>query len=319
MKRLTAILAGISKDMQGLEIAPWHAPLVAKRDGWNSYILDVFDTPTLQSKAEADPNIKPSDHKIEKVDFVGSAVDIADLVPSKLHQTFDYIVSSHNFEHLPNPIRFLQGCQSVLKPGGTLSMAVPDGRACFDYFRPHTVTADWLEAFAHKRTRPSDKDIFTTRTSFAALSTGVADVTAFYVNCNVNGVKCTSPLDAAPRFWELPPSETYLDTHCSVMTPASLRLMLLDLTHLGLLHMSVESISQPNGCEFFVRLVNEEPARLTATDLQAERNRLMRLIWRERTGAGPILADASALPGRVVKRAAGQLRLLAGMARRRFQ
>lgn len=319
MKRLDIILAGLDKDMRGLEIAPWHAPLVAKRDGWNTHILDVFDTSTLQSKADADPNIRPSDHKIEQVDFVGSATDIAELVPLDLHQTFDHIVSSHNFEHLPNPIRFLQGCQRVLKPGGVLSMAVPDGRACFDYFRPHTVTADWLEAYARNRTRPADKDIFTSRTHFAALDTGVSEVTAFFVDCNVNDVKCTSPLDAAPRFWELPPSETYQDTHCSVITPASLNLILVDLTHLGLLNMSVQHISRTNGCEFFVRIKNEEPARLSAPDLQAERNRLMRRIWRERSGVGPIFADAAALPVRVAKRAIGKLRLLAGMARRRLQ
>ena len=70
------------------------------------------------------------------------------------------MISSHNFEHSPNPIRFLQGCGKVLKPGGVLSMALPDKRACFDYFRPHTTLGQWLEAFFAERERPTPAQVF---------------------------------------------------------------------------------------------------------------------------------------------------------------
>ncbi|OIQ69749.1 ubiquinone biosynthesis O-methyltransferase [mine drainage metagenome] len=111
-------------------------------------ILDVFDRETLQKRGAADMQQNWRDMSLlDEVDYVGSATEVASLVPTELHGTFDYIVSSHNFEHLPNPIKFLQGCASLLKPGGLITMAVPDHRACFDYFRPHTVIGDWLEAY----------------------------------------------------------------------------------------------------------------------------------------------------------------------------
>ena len=89
---------------------------------------------------------------IEDVDLVGSSTHIGELVRARGEAgTFDYVVSSHNFEHLPNPIRFLQGCAEALRPGGILSMAIPDRRACFDYFRPVTRLSDWIQAFVEDR------------------------------------------------------------------------------------------------------------------------------------------------------------------------
>ena len=53
---------------------------------------------------------------IEEVDLVGSCTHIGKLVRARGEAgKFDYIVSSRNFEHLPNPIRFLQGCAAARK------------------------------------------------------------------------------------------------------------------------------------------------------------------------------------------------------------
>ena len=129
MTRNEQILRGLNKSMRGLEIAPYFSPLAPKRDGYNCTTLDVFDREELVRRAAADPNIPEEGlGRIEPVDFVGSATEIADLVPSPEHGAFDYIVSSHNFEHLPNPIRFLQGCERLLKPSGIL-FAGHSGRA----------------------------------------------------------------------------------------------------------------------------------------------------------------------------------------------
>src|SRR5580658_539233 len=138
MDRREQILKHITKRQRGIEIGPWFAPLAAKRDGYNCLSFDVFDTETLRKNAEGDPFVDSSCvSSIEGVDIVGSSTEICDIIAARGElSTFDYIVSSHNLEHLPNPIRFLQGCHKVLKPGGYLSMAVPDKRACFDYFRP---------------------------------------------------------------------------------------------------------------------------------------------------------------------------------------
>ena len=40
---------------------------------------------------------------------------------------FDFLVSSHVLEHMPDFIAVLRGWQRVLKPGGIMGVAVPDG------------------------------------------------------------------------------------------------------------------------------------------------------------------------------------------------
>ena len=39
-------------------------------------------------------------------------------------------------------------------------MAVPDRRATFDFFRPHTVAGDWLAAYLDDRARPTFQQSF---------------------------------------------------------------------------------------------------------------------------------------------------------------
>jgi SAM-dependent methyltransferase len=299
--RRSVILEGITKDMRGIEIAPWFAPLTPKRDGFNCATLDVFDKPALLRKAEIDPNIpREGIALIEDVDFVGSATEIAEIVPIEMHGTFDYIVSSHNFEHLPNPIAFLQGCQKILKEGGILSMAVPNMRACFDIFRPHTTIIDWLFAFKQKRTKPSPEQLFQSNVCFATLTQNGSDTGAFTIHDPVNDIVVKGDLEAQYKKW-LASSETdvYEDAHCSAMTPASFQLLILECGFLGLSTMAIESVSGPAGCEFYVRLVNSKTPG-AVPDINAARTRLMRRILEERSirtepQALPLMQDDSSL------------------------
>ncbi len=224
MRRAT-LLAGITKEMRGIEIAPWFCPLAPKREGFRCLSLDVFDKTTLLERAKRDPNISsdmlPS---IEDVDFVGSATDIAELVPPEQHGTFDYIVSSHNFEHLPDPISFLQGCEKVLKRNGILSMALPDARACFDFFRPHTTLAEWLTALKEKQQKPNAQQVFQASAYSALFSDYGQETSVFSLYHDLKKVKVAGSLRAAYDEWlSSSPQDDYKDVHCSVMTPAVLR------------------------------------------------------------------------------------------------
>ncbi|MGB0085907.1 MAG: class I SAM-dependent methyltransferase [Rhodomicrobiaceae bacterium] len=290
MSRQEKILQGITKRQRGIEIAPYFAPLTPKRDGWNCLVLDVFDRPTLLQKAEVDPNIpREGLSLIEEVDFVGSATQLADLVPIRDHGTFDYIVSSHNFEHIPNPVRFLQGCQRVLKPGGILSMAVPDGRACFDFFRPHTTLVDWLDAFIEQRQKPKPGQVFALAANMAGLCRDEQSVGAFSLEDPVTAIMVTGDLSAAYQKWVTADDNgDYQDSHCSVMTPASLELIITECQYLGLVSFEIGEISTAPGCEFFVRLVDRPDKSRTDTttaELNATRTRLLQRIWDERARA----------------------------------
>ena len=174
MNRLRKILEFCDLSGKGIEVAPYFNPAVPKRDGHDVLIMDVFDTETLRERASIDPLI-PQDrlHEIEDVDLVGDASRIGDVVENTgAAGEIAYIVSSHNFEHLPNPILFLQGCYTALRPGGVLSMAVPDCRACFDHFRMPTRLSDWLMAFHENRGQPSPETIFDYTSNFAYFHKG---------------------------------------------------------------------------------------------------------------------------------------------------
>ena len=118
MDRREQILKHTTKDQKGIEIGPWFAPLAPEREGYNCLSFDVFKTEDLRRIAERDPNVDNSRiASIEDVDIVCSSTEIYDAVAARDELGgFDYIISSHNFEHLPNPIKFLRGCEKVLSP-----------------------------------------------------------------------------------------------------------------------------------------------------------------------------------------------------------
>src|SRR5580704_7535365 len=100
MDRREQLLKHITKRQKGIEIGPWYAPLAAKREGYNCLSFDVFDTETLKRNAEENPDVHNSCVSlIEAVDIVGSSTEIYDIIAARGELlTFDYILSSHNFE-----------------------------------------------------------------------------------------------------------------------------------------------------------------------------------------------------------------------------
>lgn len=257
MDRKKELLRFISKEALGIEIAPYFNPLTPKSKGFNCRIVDVFDENELRSRAKDDPNI-PNERvgEIEPVDFVGDASHLDELMQG--HEEFgscDYIVSSHNFEHLPNPIRFLRGCEQVLRPGGILSMAIPDYRACFDHFRFPTRLSDWLDAFHEDRSKPSPASLLDSSIGAAiyldrdgkerpGFKIGTAKIERFKFDQEIS--------DKYQRYLEKP--DVYIDTHCSVTCPEILHLLISDLIHLRLVGFEIVSISRTRTFEYFVHL-----------------------------------------------------------------
>ena len=271
MDRLRELTKHVTKDKIGIEVGPWHSPIVSKREGYNCLVLDYFPAETLRDKARADSFV-PNERiqNIEEVDLLGSSTEIGDLVREKgLAGKIDYIISSHNFEHLPNPIRFLQGCDRALKPGGLLSMAVPDRRTCFDYFRPHTTLSAWLEAYFTGRQRPSFTQIFEQNALDCRYYRDGAILLSFFLPDDPACIAPTKTLRETFNWWKTylaNPDTTYYDTHCSTFTPASFELLMRDLAFLGLTQLQLRDIvPETNAHEFYVHLQRPE---MNATDTE---------------------------------------------------
>ncbi|KVQ43600.1 hypothetical protein WK03_17000 [Burkholderia cepacia] len=261
MERRDAILKHVTKLQQGIEVGPWFSPLAPKREGFNCLALDVFDTETLRETARLDPHV-PDDRIefIEPVDIIGTSTNIESVIAERnLLGTFDYVISSHNFEHLPNPIKFLQGCGKVLKENGYLSMAVPDRRTCFDYFRPHTTLGAWIEAFLDDRDRPTLAQVFEQNSLHARYKIGDEELTGFSLSSDPNRVVALRTLREAYETWvsrKNSDDTNYYDAHCWLFTPSVFRLLISDTEFIGLSPFSVEEVSESNGNEFYVHLRN---------------------------------------------------------------
>jgi hypothetical protein len=73
----------------------------------------------------------------------------------------------------------------------------------------------------------------------------------------------------------------YRDAHCSVLTPSSFSLILLDLTFLELIRLSIEEIVQ-NNSEFHVHLRNTESVKPKSDgDFYSERQDLLHRVMSE--------------------------------------
>lgn len=259
MDRRTEIGKYLNKDLKGIEVAPYFSPILSKSAGYNILSIDIFDTTTLQERARSDSNNLPEwIDRIEDVDIVGDASNIGEMIQrNNLSGEINYIISSHNFEHLPNPIKFLQGCGEALNPDGVLSMAVPDYRACFDHFRMPTRLSDWLSAFHENRSQPSAETIFdyeVNRSSY--IKDGIATV-----GCDMSSGDCKKFVaigDLKKSYFDyvsrMSSNSTYSDAHCTVMFPETLELLLRDVIHLDLVNLELIEVSQTNGLEFYVHL-----------------------------------------------------------------
>ena len=262
MDRRSEILKYIDRKQLGIEIGPWHSPLASKADGYNCLVMDLFDTDTLRSRAVADPHVPDALAAcIEDVDLVGPANSLKVLAEERrIIGDVDYIISSHNIEHIPDPISFFQDCSAVLKPGGHISMAIPDRRACFDFFRPFTSLSAWIEAHVQRRTRPTYAQVFELACLGADYDRGATRSAGFDLATeSPEKLVPFNLLKSSYADWQrrLSMEDTeYQDTHCWAFTPSCFELLLRDSRYLGLVPLDIVEISPTRQHEFFAHLVN---------------------------------------------------------------
>ena len=221
--------------MRGLEIGPLANPRVSKDDGPVRY-LDHASAEELRQKYATNAEMQDRLDRIVDVDYViGEGKRISEAVAQDA--PFDYVIASHLIEHIPDPVGWMADVAQILRPGGILSLVIPDKRYCFDINRAPTDISDIVDAYLRQLMRPSYKQVY----DFTARAiNGVVDTHAVWAEgasyAEVVRTDCDDPdvaaLEACRR---MDTSDDFVDVHCQAFTPDSFLVLLEKLARLGLI------------------------------------------------------------------------------------
>ena len=273
----------LRRDGIGIEIGPLHQAICPKREGWNTYVLDAYTEEQLKARYSNDPNVDIS--LIEKVELlyedsllktIRAGSGRLGYEAEKIPGFFDYIVSSHNFEHQPNPIQFLLDSEHCLRVDGSLVMAIPIASRCFDCWLPLTTTGMALDRFLMKAPKPTVGAIFDSLKTQAFLADGQPVHDQSY---DVDKIKLSADFDDSflSNTIQLFPVD-YIDAHVSRFNPYSFQLFLGELHRLGILHSMVIRELVVNGPEFIVQIckINQHTVGIESTFSAEKRTELVR-------------------------------------------
>jgi SAM-dependent methyltransferase len=275
--RQEKVLWGISRNMRILEIGPSYNPVAPRAAGWRSFSLDHASQEELRDKYRGMQPIE----RIEPVDYIWKGGPLEGAIPTEQHGTFDAIIASHVIEHFPDPLAFFFSAAAILSEAGRISLAIPDKRFMFDFFKPVTQTSDYLYAHFSGRTRHSKK------TAFDNIALNVREGQDYVWSRRLVGNFGFFGRDVLRDAYEIfnrteeSEADEYVDYHNSVYTPSSFELIIFELGQLEILPFAIENRFPTSGCEFYVTLRKCKPARLDPDALAAERLRLMKAVIRE--------------------------------------
>jgi SAM-dependent methyltransferase len=268
--------------MRGLEIGPLANPRVSKDDGLVRY-LDHASAEELKQKYATNAEMQDRLDRIVEVDYViGEGKRISEAVAQEA--PFDYVIASHLIEHIPDPVGWMADVAQILRPGGILSLVIPDKRYCFDINRAPTDISDIVDAYLRQLVRPSYKQVydFTSR----AIN-GVVDTHAVWTEgADYTGVvrtDCDDPdvaaLEACRR---MDTSDDFVDVHCQAFTPDSFLTLLEKLARLGIIDFELARFfpTEIDTLEFHASLRRLAPSADRSTMLR----RQLASIARARTG-----------------------------------
>lgn len=249
----------------GLEIGPSWRPLLPKAGGYNVRVADHLDQAGLIAKYDG---VRPT-KAIEPVDYVLTGPRLTDSIDAQ----FDWIVGSHVLEHTVCLITFLRDAEALLRPGGVVSLAVPDRRFCFDRFRERTGLGRVIDVFHGTST------VHTEGSVVEAYLNKVAKGGSISWDADKHGrFRPLHTLEESREMGALAAGGEYVDVHEWVFTPNHLRLMLSDLHALGFIGLRELAYHPTVGSEFYLALSREGPGpdltrdellRLSALELYA--------------------------------------------------
>lgn len=243
--RRQIILDGIEVGGRGLEIGPSHSPITPKREGFRVKILDHMDRKGLLRRFEGHGVDLDA---IEEVDFVWNGESYSELVGEQ--SCFDWIIASHVVEHTPDLIGFLRDCEGLLAEDGVLSLAIPDKRFCFDRFRPISSLSQVIDCHAENRRTHSPGSA----AEFFLNVVSYGGQIAWEPNAEGELVFIHQLEEAVAGMRRADEKDSTLDLHSWCFVPSSFRLLVHDLSALGLIRLKEHSFETAGGSEFFTTL-----------------------------------------------------------------
>ncbi len=243
--RTRRVLAHIDPGtMRGVEVGPSFSPFVRKADGADVVVVDHADAATLRDKYR---HHGVAVDAIEDVDVVWRGGSLSAALAGRA--PFDYVIASHLLEHVTDPLGFLADCEALLRPGGVVSLVLPDHRSCFDVLRPPTTFGQWIDAHLGERSRHTPGTVFD-HWVHAAQREGIVWPPA-----------STVPLSMVHRRVDLDEAvaaavagDEYVDVHAWVFNPASFVALVSLATSFGHTSFELVEASDAVGFEFFVTL-----------------------------------------------------------------
>lgn len=258
MDRKHHLLAHIDPVKQrGLEIGALCNPIVPPGTGRIEYV-DHLLTDALREKYAGDPNVDVA--RIVHVSYVWGASTLPQAVGG---QCFDYVIASHVIEHVPDPIGWFKEIAAVLKPGGVLSLAIPDKRWTFDCRRELTPVSALVESYFEKHRRPTIRHCLDHFGEVAAVPGALSPADLWQGKASFSQIPLAHPdllenlgESGLRAHFDAVRNGTYLDAHCSVFTPFSFVRILAVLARLGMIEFRVAAFQETpvNDMEFFVTL-----------------------------------------------------------------
>ncbi len=252
-ERNQRMLSNLKIQGKGLEIGPSFSPICPKSKGYNIEIIDHLSKEELIKKYVDDPNAGKYVDNIEEVDYVWDGRPYSQLIGRT--GIYDFIIASHVIEHCVDLIEFLTECSKLLKEDGTLSLAVPDKRYTFDYFREVSSIRTVIDGNRYRMHKSHSLgtliDSYFNTVAFDRGGVYMPD-SAYLLEENLIYQK---DIEKMRKSIDVYHEDDYIDCHSWVFTPASFQLLIYQMNSIGLINLYVDELYKaPESIEFLVKL-----------------------------------------------------------------
>jgi len=264
---------------RGIEIGALGAPIVTKAEA-NIRYIDWTDQQTLVAKYANDTNVDTA--KIVPVDAIWGDLSLKESLRGE--SGFGYAIASHVIEHVPDMIGWLGEIAEVLRPGGRLTLAIPDRRFTFDYLRQSTRVGDLIDAWMRRNRRPAPSSVYDHVANVVAVDATAAWSGSLDSATLIHFNDPRSALTVAREALE----GIYHDVHCWVFTPESLFRIMIDLVDLDLLPYRCARFHPTEPGSIDMVLILERLAGNTETEKAEARTSFVRGLAAASVSTGPV-------------------------------